>query len=266
MYKTLLIVVGILVVCAVGGGIWWYVDSNQTDETESVQSTTKSQSTTEVTAEAETSTTKDVPLLIKSLPITLAKYDTSTGMAGDMKFTKSTLQFDRLYMDYGFSIPANSVGPAKKNPQPTFIAPLGTKVRSIVDGVVVDIPELYSKDFSIMVASNNNSQTRYETEHVINPIVKVGDQVTAGQVVAEVSDYDKNVPGYGLVEMGILIGGSPPKHVCPFAYLDPTVKDKITSNLKQLYSDWNSYKGKTLYQLGDYKTTIGCLFDDSIDG
>lgn len=266
MNKTLLIVLGVVVVLVVAGGLWWYVASNHTDQTESAQSTTKSQSQTEPTAEAETSTSKEVPLLIKSLPIALAKYDASTGMAGDMKFTKSKLQFDLMYMDYGFTVPKSSAGPAKNNPQPTFIAPLGTKVRSILNGVVVNIPELYSKDFSIMVAKDTSSQTMYEMEHVINPIVKVGDKVTAGQIVAEVSDYDKNVAGFGLVEMGILVGGNPPKHVCPFVYLDSSAKDKITSDLKQLYIDWNTFKGKTIYDVSAYKTNIGCLVDDAING
>ena len=36
------------------------------------------------------------------------------------------------------------------------------------------------------------------------------------------SDYDvRNTSGVGLVELGILEGGNPPRHHCPFQYLAP---------------------------------------------
>ena len=57
-----------------------------------------------------------------------------------------------------------------------------------------------------MIAKSKNSNVIYELEHIINPTVKVGDKVKAGDIVAQVSDYDsRNTPGYGLVEIGILI-------------------------------------------------------------
>lgn len=210
----------------------------------------------------------DQTLYIKNLPINIEKYDKKTLKAGDMKFSNMKLEFNVMYFDYGYMVPANSVGPAKRNPQPTFIAPIGTKVKSIVDGVVVNIPKLYSNDYSVMVAKSKNSNMIYELEHVINPTVKVGDTVKAGDIVAEVSDYDsRNTPGYGLVEIGILVGGgnNPPHHLCPYLYLDPSSKDEIFSTLQQLYSDWNEFKGKNIYKLSDYKT-IGCITEDQIEG
>src|SRR3990167_2893241 len=142
------------------------------------------------------------PLKLKSIGVEFS----------DFKFTKEKLQFNRLFMDYGFFIPASSASADKKNPQPTFILPLGTPVRSLVDGVVVDIPTVWSGDFSVMVGTGDEKNPwRYETEHVKNVVVKVGDKVSAGQVIAEVSDFDKSVPeGYGTVEIGILKGGNPP--------------------------------------------------------
>ena len=207
------------------------------------------------------------PILIKNLPVNFAPYDPTTNMAGDFKFTKQKLQFDRLLMDYGFYIPASPDKKAKNNPQPAFIVPLGTKVMSIVDGVVVDIPKLYSDDFSVMVArSNNDGELSFETEHVKNVVVKVGDTVKAGDIIAEASDYNSQwTPGFGLVEIGILKGGNPPHHLCPYLFLDPSAKENIFASLKTFYSDWNTYTGKTLYNLSDYKT-IGCLVEGEIEG
>lgn len=206
------------------------------------------------------------PLLLKGIGVNLAEYDPATNKAGDFVFTKQKLQFDRIWMDYAFSIPASSAGAAKRNPQPTFILPLGTKVRSLVDGIVIDIPKLYSGDYSVMVAPDMQSRWRYETEHVINPTVKIGDRVSAGQVVAEVSDYDsRNTPGFGLVEIGILKGGNPPQHLCPFQYLDPSIKDDTQRNIRALNQAWEKYRGQSdLYD--ETVEPVGCLTTELVDG
>ena len=203
---------------------------------------------------------------IKHLGVNLGDYDPSTNKAGDFEFTKEKISFNTLIYEYGFEVPANSVGPAKKNPQPTFILPLGTKVHSLVDGVVYNVPKLYSNDYSVMV-KGEGSDLIFETEHVINVKVKKGDRVKAGDVVAEVSDYDtKNTAGLGLVEIGVLKGGSPPSHVCPFDYLDVSIKDQTLKNIAALQKSWEDYRGdSTIYD--ESKVVIpGCLTRDPIEG
>ncbi|MDP2668537.1 MAG: hypothetical protein Q8P07_01760, partial [bacterium] len=97
------------------------------------------------------------PLKLKSIGINFE----------DFKFTKAKLQFGRLFMGYGFYIPAGNDNPAKYNPQPTFVVPLGTPVRAIVDGVVADIPTLWSGDYSVRITENGKMEKwSYETEHL----------------------------------------------------------------------------------------------------
>jgi len=200
--------------------------------------------------------TNEPPLKLKSIGVEFS----------DFKFTKEKLQFNRLFMDYGFFIPASSASADKKNPQPTFILPLGTPVRSLVDGVVVDIPTVWSGDFSVMVGTGDEKNPwRYETEHVKNVLVKVGDKVKAGQIIAEVGSFGNGDPeGYGAVEIGISKGGNPPQHVCPFAYLDDSIREETFSRMNELFKSWEDYIGdQTLYM----ETEIpGCLTLDPIDG
>lgn len=209
---------------------------------------------------SQVSSGDEPPLKIKSIGVNFS----------DFKFTKSKLPFGRLFMDYGFVIPASSTstGQSKANPQPTYIVPLGTPVRSLVDGIVSAIPTLWSKDFSVQVTADGKMQKWiYETEHLINPTVEVGDEVKAGQIVGEVSSFDKGVPaGYGIVEIGILRGGNPPEHVCPFQFLDESVKADTLSKIKELYSSWEEYVGdKTLYDEDSYQVE-GCQILDPIPG
>lgn len=209
------------------------------------------------------------PLLLKSIGVSLDYYDPKLNKAGDFVFSKDYSQgFDRPFMGFGYVFPAkfSATGKDKANAQPTFILPLGTKVQSIVDGVVANMPKVWSGDYSIQVSENGKMEKWiYETEHVINPLVKVGDKVTAGQVIAEVSDFNKNLPGFGIVEIGILKGGNPPQHICPFAYLDPSIKEETFKKLKAFYESWEEYIGNTdLYN--ENEPIPGCVSMDPING
>lgn len=204
-----------------------------------------------------TVTQDEPPLKLKSIGVNFE----------DFKFTKQKLEFGRLFMGYGFYIPGSLDNPAKYNPQPTFVVPLGTPVRSIVDGVVAAIPTLWSGDVSVQVTSDGKMQKWiYEMEHLVNPKVKVGDKVTAGQIVGEVSNFNHGAPpGYGTVEIGILKGGQKPEHICPFAYLDDSIKEETLAKMKNLFKDWEEYVGdQSLYN--ESLPIPGCLILDSIEG
>ena len=139
---------------------------------------------------ADVSATAEVPLVVKSIGFTIGFYNPSTDTAGDIKFTRIPLNYQRLWQDFGVQDP-RTTNP-QKNPQPVFILPLGTKVRALVDGVVVAVTKLYSGDYTIMVARTQTSNWIYETEHVINPVVQAGDRVAGGQIIAD-KDHLKSV-------------------------------------------------------------------------
>ncbi|MDO8649721.1 MAG: M23 family metallopeptidase [Candidatus Berkelbacteria bacterium] len=223
-------------------------------------------------AKTKTSKSDGPTLKIKSLGINLAPFDPATGMAGDLEFTKTkfTSGIQLLFSDFGYVIKAanSASGQDKSNPQPTFIAPLGTKVMSLVDGVVFNVPKLYSNDYSVQVYDGEDATWVYETEHIINVTVKKGDKVKAGQVVGEVSDYSAHgYDGQGLFEIGLLKGGQTPQHFCPFSYLDESIKDTTLKQLSALMKSWEEYRGDmTLYPDESTYPILGCLTLDPING
>lgn len=242
----------ILIVAAIVGVGYYVLNAKKTNSDNPSQDTQVSANKSEVK--------------IKHLGVNLDTYDPATNKAGDFEFTKENMAFNMLFFEYGYEVPANSAGPAKRNPQPTFILPLGTKVHALVDGEVVNVPKLYSNDYSVMVQSEG-SDLIFETEHVINVTVKQGDKVKAGDVIAEVSDYDaKNYAGMGLVEIGVLKAGNPPSHVCPFDYLDDSIKDDTLSKITALQKSWEEYRGdNSIYD--ESKVVIpGCITSDPIEG
>lgn len=210
----------------------------------------------------------DPDLKIKNLGIDLGYYDEATGKAGDLMFTKDNIKEygNLIFLNYAEVEKANSAQKEEAlNPQPTFIVPVGTKIHSLVDGEVVNVVKLYSGDYSVHVASRAESDWIYETEHVENVVVKVGDKVKAGQVVAEASTYNTHHhPGFALVEIGILHGGNPPEHVCLFNYLDDSIKDSTFKKLKAFYKSWETYMGDEKLYDESKMTVPGCYTMDVI--
>ncbi|MGE3273889.1 MAG: M23 family metallopeptidase [Vicinamibacterales bacterium] len=173
---------------------------------------------------APPTTASDGTTLLQNLPIDLSALDYAAIVA-----LRAGREPDWLPLeDFGRVLPVTSARPVSQpNPQPTFFAPLGTPVLAVVSGTVMSVSTLYSNDFSIMIASPGQGGT-WEHEHVMNVRVTVGARVTAGQQIGEVSDYECSwgrggnpsdplcQSRLGLVEIGLLYGGNPPMHRCPF--------------------------------------------------
>jgi len=151
----------------------------------------------------------DLPV-IENIGINIDYYNEATNKAGDFQFDtfiypwSGEIYCEKVFDDYG-SISTDENGTIIRDPQPIFVAPLGTKVHAITTGVVIAISTLWSGDYSIQVIKENNPKWVYEHEHVINVTVGVGDNVIAGQEIAEVSDYNEWLKndGYGVLDIGI---------------------------------------------------------------
>ncbi len=220
---------------------------------------------------ANNSSTSDEPLVLKSIGFNLDYYNPATNHAGDMVFTHEDHDLGMTHMifaDFGIQDARSPNDSTKRNPQPTFILPLGTKVHSLVDGVVVNVQSLYSSDYTVWVSSHEGSKYIYETEHVDKPIVKKGDRVTGGQVIGEVSSHDSQYhPGFGIVEIGILHSSSTQaQHICPFHYLDPGIKSDIQKKILDVHKAWMSYVNMPNLYDDAHSAEPGCYILDPVNG
>lgn len=205
---------------------------------------------------------------IKSMPVEIGTYDPATKRAGDLLFPDQNLPEGVqpvLFSEFGYLVPGNSANNynPKPSPQPTFMVAGGTKIKAMIDGKVVSVSKLYSGDYTIHM-QGDGSDLIFEHEHVINPLVKEGDTVKAGAVIATASDVDAGkILGLGLFEMGLLKGGNPPTHLCIFDYLDDSIKQDTFDRITALKKAWEDYKGDTtLY--GDSVAIPGCISRDPI--
>ncbi len=256
------VIILVVIAAIAGAGYFVYKSKNNNSSSSGTQEVQKQNQESE----------KKSGVKIKHLGVNLDYYDPATNKAGDFVFTKAKFSagetMQMIFMNYGFVIPGNSTagGQSKANPQPTFILPMGTKVHSLVDGEVFDVPKLYSDDYSVMVRGEG-SELIFETEHIINVKVKKGDKVKAGDVVGEVSGYSAHgYDGLGLVEIGVLKGGNPPSHLCTFDYLDDSIKDETLKKITSMKKAWEEYRGdSSIYD--ETKVVIpGCESRGPIEG
>ena len=220
-----------------------------------------------------------IPKVIQNWGLALDPYDAATGKAGVMQLAgvtpptfsnpADTAAYSRIVGLYG------DVVQGILEPQMAFIAPLGTPVISMLDGTVCDLPQLYSNDYSVRVAPKGmacmtgGAPILFEHEHLISPLVKVGDKVRAGQRLGTVSDYMSNwkAKGMGMIETGVFFakaGSNVPWHACLANYLAPSKKSSMTNVLTSIENGWIAVRNDPgLYSLAA-QNPIGCLTQDDI--
>lgn len=221
-----------------------------------------------------------VPKVIQNWGLSLAPYDPATGRAGVMQLAGVTPPtFGNPIDDNMYSRIVGLYGEELKGvtePQMAFVAPLGTTVISMVDGTVCDLPTLYSNDFSVRVAptgtacSGGAASVLFEHEHLLDPRVKVGDKVKAGQQIGIVSDFNPHwkAKGMGIIETGVFFskgsGDGRPWHACLANSLDPSKAATLLSTLSSIEQGWMTVRGDfSLYNLGA-QNPVGCLTTSDI--
>lgn len=206
--------------------------------------------------------------MLKGVGFNIDYYNSSTNRAGDMKFGTGDFPSDQILGIFGVQDPRSPNDPSRRNPQPHIVLPENTAVLSMMDGVVIDVKELYSGDYSIMIGNSEKSTYIAETEHVKDPSVKKGDRVVANQPIAVSSTFDsQSFPGFSLVEIGILhpTAGGEASHLCPYEFLDSSVKSEITSKVASILKGWETYRGKNVYDEANYAIP-GCANTEPVNG
>jgi len=220
----------------------------------------------------------NIPKVIQNWGLAVDTYDSGSGMAGVMRIRGVTpptfgnaadnAMYRHIFGVYGMDLKG------MKEPQIAIIAPLGTPVISMVDGTVCDLSKVWSNDYSVRVAPigtpcmiGNWATVLFEHEHLINPTVKVGDKVKAGQQIGTVSDYNQHwkAKGFGMIEIGVFFvkkGSNKSWHACLGNYLAPAKRDSMLAVLTSVQMAWMAeLSDPTLYDHGAQNPVV-CLTND----
>ena len=220
----------------------------------------------------------NIPKVIQNWGLAVDTYDSGSGMAGVMRIRGVTpptfgnaadnAMYRHIFGVYGMDLKG------MKEPQIAIIAPLGTPVISMVDGTVCNLSKVWSNDYTVGVAPigtpcmmGNWATVLFEHEHLINPTVKVGDKVKAGQQIGTVSDYNQHwkAKGFGMIEIGVFFvkkGSNKSWHACLGNYLAPAKRDSMLAVLTSVQMAWMAeLSDPTLYDLGAQNPVV-CLTND----
>ncbi len=190
--------------------------------------------------------------------ITLSSYNASTGMAGDVLFSKNGLDAARgqesIFYMFGQRLPKNNADePQRINPNFEFrgiTKPID--LIAAIDGIVIDIKEQSgSSDVELFIVPSENSNWVVGYDHITDVVVEKGQTVKAGQKLGVVA---KESSGDYRYELQINNNATDTMH-CPTTLLDPSVKTLLGTQITKLASDWTAWYGKDVF--GAH--TDGCL-------
>lgn len=193
--------------------------------------------------------------VIEHIGIEIAPFDSVTERAGDISFRggETFIPFGKLL---------EGTNGWKLTPELTFFVVEGTPVRAPISGVVSQIDVLYSDDYLIIL---RQAGTAWEVgvEHVVDPLVKVGDAVQAGQVIATATPEETPFGIVAFTELALwLPADSDDKMIkmCPYLAFSDDLKQKFSAEVYELASSWEAHWGQDVFDESAWSQP-GCLRD-----
>lgn len=195
---------------------------------------------------------KDEKPILKNLGVSIEPYDSRTGLAGDVIFSKKLLfddgrvSNDRAFVDFGYKdkYRSNDIGSIEY----WFYVPLGTRVVAPVNGVVQVVFFNHTQDWGINIVSYEGSSWIVSFEHVVKVNVKNGDIIHAGDVVAEAAPRGTFNNEIAMTELAVWHAGAHIIKYCPYEFLDTSLQPLYKNKITTLAEDWETFIGKEVYQ------------------
>lgn len=189
------------------------------------------------------------PTLFNLGGVSIEPFESNTGFAGDLVFTKDTLrEQDGLQTPivlFGQKLPKSPGQPQRINPNFEFRS-LNSPIEiiSAIDGVVVFIKEQpEAKDYEVFLSTFEGSNWVIGYDHVTDLKVKKGDKVKVGQKLGKAALERDRYYRYEL-QINHEQPNDKTTMICPTQLLDKSVKGKYVEQFKQLEMDWKKWYGK----------------------
>jgi hypothetical protein len=191
---------------------------------------------------------------ITVLPILVAP--AAGDFAGDVSLLAPGAVAGKPFLEMGATVPSPD-GP-KQIPNFEFYVRATAVVVAPVSGVVWAVGyHAQFDDYGILIRRGFHTELWVEIDHVSNPTVRAGDEVTAGQPIGTAGKT--NDPATGRVELQVSDGRRRPvTHYCPNVGFAPTATADIEGKLIRLMQDVEARAGNAaLYNEGSM-FRVGC--------
>lgn len=202
--------------------------------------------------------------VLGNLMVEFGPWDRATNMAGAFAFAA---QKNRVFYEFGYVI-----SPEKINISFTYDVGTTVTILAPMGGVVTSITyQSVSDDYELHIRKAAMSDWIIILDHVKDVPVKVGDTVTAGQVVGKASI---GVPGYRTtpeiqINEEIIDDSSTFEHRvrgktrfhCPSSFVSAETRAKVES----LMRDWEAFKGRAVYPASMALPGCTTLFNEVVN-
>lgn len=178
------------------------------------------------------------PTYLKNLAVKIARYDSDTGKAGDIVFHWSD---KKAFIEFGPGSLSDRDGNPKDNPTFEYHVDPDANVYAAAKGTVAWVdPRAADDDFAIHIKAPDGRFTVIY-DHVTDPRVDEGDEVTAGNVLGKPGPKNDE---FGRTELQVNAHreGQRDISVCPFKFFDPALTDKYQRKIAKLMDDWEEFK------------------------
>lgn len=202
------------------------------------------------------------PFLIRNLGVNFGPYDATSNYAGDFIFGCTTT--NKVFMEFG-AIVFDHLGDPKVLPTFEYIVPDTTLISAIADGEVqnvcwqsttTDPPDAGlshcsnlswdAHDYEITVIVPGNPQYEVYYDHVLNPQVRPGDIIQAGDPIgypgmtSHACEEFGGVPQLGRTEIMVNSGALGTTY-CPFVHFDADTRADFEAQVSGLMADWEQF-------------------------
>lgn len=116
-----------------------------------------------------------------------------------------------------------------------------------------------SEDYELSIRPGPLSQWRVIIDHLKNPTIELGDEITEGQVLGNPGTWYGSL---GRTELMITHDGV---YVAPFAVFDPDLKTIYEAKVTKHMSDWESFKSDISIYNESEMVYPGCLYETLTD-
>lgn len=176
------------------------------------------------------------PPTLYNIGINLDRWNKETNMGGDVLFKKYKYD-DKLFIEYGGEL-------GGKNVHPEFYLPVGSKVFSSTNGIIGAISYIEpTNDYAVLITRGEGDKFTVNYEHVVNVIVKEGDEIKAGDLIGEVSPRHE---GFGITAI-MIFRHEDHMTYCPYDLLHESVKETYENKIMQHVKDWEEFTGENIY-------------------
>lgn len=200
--------------------------------------------------------------VVKNLGVSFEPWDKNTNRAGAFIFLSAE---NKLFLEYGVEV-ASSEGGIKILPTFEYRTAADADVFAAMDGIVTNITyKEETRDYSILIQPELNSEWTLGHDHVSSLKVSKGDAVKAGNILGKAGTLGGELGRTEIMFWGPGLSSTRVNTYCPFKYFAPELLSEYQQKVLRHMKDWEEFKGNANLYNEEKHIFPGCVYETLLD-